>query len=117
MFKVIATLFTLSFLWISSISNAATRIIDDPTGMPSNADSINLLVARLQEIVSGAAFGIAVIIFFWGSLLLITAGGNEEKITKGKKILTYAIVGIGLIILANLFIISLVQLLGGDVTS
>ena len=43
---------------------------------------------------------------------MMTAGGNEDRIAKGKKVLTYAIGGLALILLSYALVSLFVSLLG-----
>lgn len=47
---------------------------------------------------------IAVIIILYGGFLWMTSAGNEEKISKAKKILTYSIIGL-VVILTSMIIV------------
>jgi hypothetical protein len=109
-----ASLFTL--LMTPATINAQS-IIDDPTGEPALdiRDLLNLIL-RLQDIVFAAAGGIAVAMIIWGAIVLITAGGNEERVGKGKKILTYSIGGIIFIVSAYTLITIFIRVLGGEVS-
>ncbi len=101
---------------------AADSIIKDPAGgstkdyLPSMAYGITALIFRLQNIVFVTAGGVAVAMIIWGAIVLTTAGGNEEKTAKGKKILTYAIGGIVFIVSSYTLINIFIRLLGGSVT-
>jgi amino acid transporter len=43
---------------------------------------------------------IAVAFLIYAGVLMVTAGGNEEQVKKSKKIITYAVIGIVIILLA-----------------
>ena len=96
---------------------AADSIISDPLGGPvMTADAVEDLVKNLSNIVFATAGGVAVAMIIWGAIILTTAGGNEEKTAKGKKILTYAIGGIVFIVASYTLINIFIRLLGGSVT-
>jgi len=44
---------------------------------------------------------IAVLYLLWGGFQILTAGGDEEKVTKGKTIIIQAGIGLLVIFLAN----------------
>lgn len=52
------------------------------------------------------------LIIIWGGFIYVTSGGNEEKTREGKRIITYAIVGLIIIILANGFVAMIKTILG-----
>lgn len=72
-------------------------------------------IENAQNIVSILAGAIAIGMLIWGGFIYITAGGNEEKNQKAKTVLTYAIVGIVIILLAKVLITLFIKALGGDV--
>lgn len=114
MFKKV---FIFLILLLAPPATYANSIIDDPTGAPViTAQAVTDLVIRLQNIVFAAAGGIAVVMIVWGAIVLITAGGNEERTAKGKKILTWAIGGIIFIVSATAIISMYIRLLGGGVS-
>ena len=51
---------------------------------------------------------VAVVIIIWGGFTWITAGGNEEKIEKAKKLITAAVVGLIVVLLAWAIVIFVV---------
>jgi hypothetical protein len=94
----------------------SANIIDNPSGdLPNRAQAIEDLIIRLQNIVLGTAGIIAVAMIIWGAIILGTAGGNEEKIGKGKKILTYAVGGLIFILISGFLVGAFIRLLGGDI--
>lgn len=95
---------------------AFAAIIADPDGDPvSSAQGITNLIARAQNLIWAAAGAIAVAMIIYGAVTLFMAGGNEEKMGKAKKIITYAIMGIAIIILSEILINFFVLALGGEV--
>ncbi|MDD3480925.1 MAG: hypothetical protein PHW75_01715 [Patescibacteria group bacterium] len=95
----------------------ANSILDDATGEPPNrAEAISDLIIRAQQVVFVAAGAIAVGMVIYGGIILASSVGNEERTTKGKKILTYAIGGIIFIILSQILITAFIELLGGGFT-
>jgi len=97
-------------------ATAMAAIIEDPLGAPpAEASAIESLITRLQNIVLATAGIIAVAMIIYGAVILGTAGGNEEKIGKGKKILTYAIGGLIFILAAGFLIGFFIRILGGDI--
>jgi hypothetical protein len=91
-------------------------IIDNPTGgMPNNITFIEEIIKRAQNLILAVSGAIAVSMIIWGAIILITAGGNEERVAKGKKILTYSIGGVIFIIASYTLIRIFILLLGGNV--
>lgn len=65
------------------------------------------VLEKIKIIVAAIGFGIAVIMLIWGGIMYMTAGGNDEKSTKARKLIINAIIGIAIIFAAT-FILSLV---------
>jgi hypothetical protein len=59
-----------------------------------------VVAARIINIALGFLGIIAVIIVLYGGFMWMTAGGNEERITKAKQILTAGVIGLVIIIMA-----------------
>lgn len=83
------------------------------------ADLQETVIAIIQWIL-GLLGLIAVIVILYGGFIWLTSAGNEEKIAKAKKIITAAVVGLAIIILAwaiSLYAINVLLTLseaGGD---
>ena len=79
--------------------------------------TICTLLNKIKVIIAAVGFGIAVIILIWGGIAYMTAGGNDEKATKARKLIVNAIIGIAIIFAAT-FILNLVEglLIGGGIT-
>lgn len=84
-----------------------------PSGDPStwNLDTISVIIANVIKIAAELGSGIAVILILIGAFYYFTAFGNEEKATKGKTIVMWAIIGLIVIILANVIIFTVTSLL------
>lgn len=65
------------------------------------------LVSLILQIGLGIAGGIAFLMMVYGSIKLISSAGNPESISQGKEFLTYAILGM-LIIVFSVFILTLI---------
>ena len=59
-----------------------------------------VIAGKIINIALGAVGTIMVILFIYSGFLWMTAAGNEEKITKAKRILSNAIIGIVIVIMA-----------------
>ncbi len=59
-----------------------------------------VIVGKIINIALGIVGTIMVVLFIFSGFIWMTAAGNEEKITKAKRILSNAIVGIVIVIMA-----------------
>ena len=57
-------------------------------------------VINILQLVLGLLTLIAVVMIIWGGFTWLTAGGNEEKVEKAKQIITAAVIGLIVILLA-----------------
>lgn len=76
------------------------------SGLPEYSEKIcNILnnVAGALYVVGG---GIALIVILAGGITIMTAGGNEDKLKSGKKILLYGLIGTAVLLCAG-FILDL----------
>ena len=80
--------------------------------VPGIADKI---VSLLSGSVIPIIFGIATIVFLWGVVQFITAGGNEEKRKEGRKFIIYGLVGLFVMVAVWGIVNVLIGFLGLDV--
>lgn len=63
----------------------------------ANAQTIEGIVSRITSILNliiPIIFAIATIVFFWGIVLFITSGGDEEKRKEGRAYIIYGLIGL-----------------------
>lgn len=84
-----------------------------PTSPPENwtLKTIGELLGNAQNLALALAGGIAVIFVLIGAFWYLTAYGNEEKANKGKTTVTWALIGVVVIILAEVIITTFQNLL------
>lgn len=63
-------------------------------------EDIRLIIARIIRAVLGLLGIIAICLMLWAGYTIMTAGGNEEKIAEGKKILINTVIGLAIILSA-----------------
>jgi len=78
---------------LAALAVTGAPIITSPT-------QISTLLTNVLTIVSGVVFIIALIMLLWAAILYLTAGGSEDRVSRAKNYLIYAIVGIAVAILA-----------------
>ena len=69
-----------------------------PDCVTSNAvctlcDLVNMLITYIRIVLAGIS-GVALLMFVIGGFMLIISSGNQERVAKGRKILTAAITGV-----------------------
>jgi len=55
---------------------------------------------------------VAMLFIIWGGWGMVTAGGNEEKITAAKSVFSHAVIGFFLIMVAFILLDAIVLILG-----
>lgn len=68
---------------------------------PIHADNIQELIASVTTWLITFGLAIAVLMLIYGGLLFVTAAGSEEKVTNARRILTWSVVGIAVLLLAK----------------
>lgn len=82
--------------------------LPNPLGVNTIQDIIPKVLSSLIDI----AVPIGAIAIIYGAFQMLTAGGDPEKFTKGRKTITYAAIGVAVIILANAIIAVVKSVLG-----
>lgn len=80
---------------------------DNPSaiaGQTGGESSLRNLILTIVNYFLGFLGLIAVIMVIYGGVLMVTSGGSDEGFNKGKKILTYAAIGIVIILLSFAFV-------------
>lgn len=78
----------------ASAQNAPPAPLDHPLENPLSTTSIPALVGQVITIFTGIAGSIALLMFIYGGVLWIFSGGNDEKVTKGKDVMKWAVIGL-----------------------
>ncbi len=81
-----------------AIDFGGNKVQQNVQGTGNNAD------VAVQNLVSNAMLflGIVAVLYgIWGGFLMVTAGGDEEKVKKGRTILVQVAIGLVVIFLAN----------------
>jgi ABC-type uncharacterized transport system permease subunit len=65
---------------------------------------INTFVARIINYVLSMVGSIALILFIYGGLLWMTAGGSAAKVDKGKKVIVWSVIGMGIVFFSYMIV-------------
>lgn len=68
---------------------------------PLSFDSIEDLLDRIADVLFTLSIPILVIMVIIGGFYILTAGGSEQRVTTGKKVITWAVIGFVIILLAG----------------
>ncbi len=74
---------------------------------PLKVQNIETLIGRVIKSTLGIVGSLALLLFVYGGLVLMTAGGNDQQVKKGKDVLVYTTIGL-LVIFSSYAILTLV---------
>ncbi len=75
---------------------------------PFKYEKIEDIIPVITELLKGIALGIGTIMVIWAGIQIMTAGGNEEQLKKGKKTMTWTIIGVAVVVLVD-FIVGFIK--------
>ena len=100
----------VSFLFFTQVAHAAL-----PTIVPECAasgectlDDFIQVFVNISELILGLVGAIALMFFVYGGIVLLTSGGNSDKIKKGQEVLKQTVIAL-IIILGAWLIVRFVQ--------
>lgn len=73
---------------------------------------LTILINRIANYLLMVGMPIAVIMILYAAVLFLTSGGNEEKISKAKKALTWAVIGAAVLLVGKGLVSLLKDILG-----
>lgn len=108
--KIATGLLTLAVLVLPMVALAQADIPRElgPTFGLGTA-GLESTVIKIVQFVLGFLGLIAVIMILYGGFMWMTAGGNEEKVASAKKIISAAVIGLIVVLLAWAIVIFVVQ--------
>jgi len=74
---------------------------------PIGATDVPTLVNNIVKVILGVVGALALAMFVYGGMMWMTSAGNDQRITKGKETLTWAVIGL-LIIFSSYAILNTV---------
>lgn len=79
---------------------------------PLRAATVGEFFAKLIDLAIFAGFIGAAFFIVYGGVMMMLSAGNEEKLRSAKSIITWAVVGFTILILAKVFILVVVSFVG-----
>ncbi len=79
------------FLFTNNVLAAGWASPTPPTNAPENFDDA---IINLTNWILGFVAMIAILAIIWGGVMYIASAGDETKATTGKRIVTYALIGL-----------------------
>ncbi|MFA6909052.1 MAG: hypothetical protein WC289_04165 [Patescibacteria group bacterium] len=108
--KYITSIFFIGSLILLPLV-AQAELIDETFGSTFGLGTSDLqsTVTKIIQWVLGLLGLIAVIMILYGGFIWMTAGGNEERVETAKKIITAAVVGLVVVLLAWAIVIFVIR--------
>jgi len=117
----VMTMVVLSFVFLfchnvqaqttaTSTITEGVKIIEEPLGLP--ATDIRVIIAGIIRIALSLLGIILIILIMYGGALWMTSGGNQEQITKARKILVNAVIGLAIILSSYAIVLFVMRMLG-----
>lgn len=97
--KLIRAIAVSAVLLLPLLTSAAT-IYSIPSG---SFTSVSSIVTAILNFVWPIAAGIAVILFIYGGILLMTSTGDPTKVASARNVILYAVIGLVVALLAFSF--------------
>lgn len=73
-------------------TNATPIKLSNPLGDSASTD-LNVIIGQIINGVLGIVGSLALVMFIYGGFVWMTAGGKSDAISKGKNIITWAVIG------------------------
>ncbi|MBI2622951.1 MAG: hypothetical protein HYW65_00025 [Candidatus Liptonbacteria bacterium] len=87
----------LGWMTVVPFAHAADVALTNPLG----ADNLKDVIDKVAPTLIAIAAPIATIMVIYGAFLMITSGGNDERISTGRKTILYAAIGFAAVLLAS----------------
>jgi len=97
--KIILPLFLFSFLLVPAL--VAGQEPGEAPVYVETIDDVIRIVERGANWLLGLVVVIAVVMIMYAGLKWMTAGGEEEKMSEARRVLTWALTGVGVALLAR----------------
>jgi hypothetical protein len=64
------------------------------SGVDASPDQLPLMIGRIINVALGLLGMVILVLIIYGGFLWMTAAGNDDQVTKAKKIMTNAVIGL-----------------------
>jgi hypothetical protein len=110
-FSIIATHATLVNAAIDFEGTADGATVNE--GLKGTSNTLAASIQNFIEFLIGFLYLVAVVYALWGGFHILTGGGDEERVKKGKTVIIQAVIGIIVIFLASSVITFVIEKLLG----
>ena len=93
-------LLTFALLLIIGLAFAAPVMAQTSLPNPIRCADATCLISQVIRYILGVIAILATLMFIWGGVMMITSEGNADRVKKAKETLTWAAIGIVVILLS-----------------
>jgi len=106
------------FLAVIALSFGVSVLADTPVSTieipnPLKVNSVSALIDRIVTYIIGIATILLPLAIIYGAYLFMSAGGDPEKITMGRKTILWTVIGYALILISKGVTMIVAEILGG----
>jgi len=94
---------------VQAQSQDPSNIITLPN--PIRCNTATCLISQVVRYILGIIAVLATLMFIWGGVLMLTSGGNSERVKQAKETLAWAAIGIVVIMLSWAIIVTVLRAL------
>jgi len=76
---------------------ASTALAEAGLDNPLGTDDVRVLIGRVIKAILGISGALALVMFIWGGLIWMTSQGEKDRIQKGQKTLSWAVIGLAIL--------------------
>ncbi len=91
---MVGLIFSPNTIYAACVSNPAGVFSGAPSGPPQNFGDFICIVTNITSSLFPVLVGATVVVFFWGLVKFIQAGGSEDAQKEGKNLMLWGAVGI-----------------------
>lgn len=100
-----------------SVVDGLKNIADQFTskGDLAQARTVGEVIVAIINTLLGLLFALVVLMVIYGGFLYVTAGGADDRTKKGKKVITQALIGMAIVVLAYVLVSTVYNALDGNI--
>lgn len=100
-----------------SVTDGLKNIADQFTAKGELAQSrtVGEVIVAIINVLLSLLFALVVLMVIYGGFLYVTAGGADDRAKKGKKVITQALIGMAIVILAYVLVSTISNALDGNI--
>lgn len=82
--------------------------------LQNGGDDLVFTADNIFGYIIGLFYFIAMLFAIYGGFTILTSGGDEEKVKKGKNLIIYVVIGLALVFLASQIVTWIIKVMGSE---